>query len=92
MSPSVFSVKVKRRALRALKRLPAHYRLRVLELLEHLSTDPVPFRDYDLKKLRGFKDTFRVRIGDIRVVYTVDWGSRTIIVHFIGTREHAYKQ
>ena len=91
MSTSDFSVKVKRRALRTLERLPVHYRLRVLELLEHLAKNPIPFRDYDLKKLRGFEDTFRIRIGDIRVVYTIDWGSKTIMVHFIGTREHAYK-
>ena len=84
-------MKIKRRAVKALERLPEPYRLRVLKVLEELRSDPIPFRNYDVKKLRGFEDTFRIRIGDIRIVYTVSWSSKTIIVHFVGYREHAYR-
>jgi len=91
LSKSLFEVKVKRRAARALERLPEHYRLRVLEALDKLRVNPIPFKDYDIKRLKGFEDTFRIRIGDIRVVYTINWGSKTITIHFIGPREHAYK-
>ena len=86
-----FDVKVKRRALKALERLPRDYRLRVLEVLDELSINPIPLRKYDLKKLKGYRDTFRIRVGDIRIVYTVDWGSRSITVHYIGYRGRAYK-
>ncbi len=91
MSGNLFQIKVKRRAARALERLPEHYRFRVLEVLDKLRTNPIPFRDYDIKKLKGFDDTFRIRLGDIRVVYTINWSSKTITVHFIGPRERAYK-
>jgi len=86
-----FKVRIKRKAARILERLPKEYRLRVLEVLDRLETDPIPYKDYDIKKLKGFEDTFRVRIGDIRIVYTIDWGSRVITVHFIGPRGRAYK-
>ena len=92
LSRGFFKVKIKRRAVRALERIHRGYRIRVLETLDVLKINPVPLRDYDLKKLRGYEDTFRIRIGNIRIVYTVDWVSRTIIVHFIGYRESAYKQ
>ncbi|MEB3755295.1 MAG: type II toxin-antitoxin system RelE/ParE family toxin [Desulfurococcales archaeon] len=62
-----------------------------MEALDKLSINPIPIRSYDIKKLKGFNDTFRIRIGDVRVVYTVDWSSKTIIVHYIGPRERAYK-
>ncbi len=91
MSENLFKIKVKRRAARTLERLPENYRLSVLEVLDKLKTNPAPFRDYDVKKLKGFEDTFRIRIGDIRVVYTINWSSKTITVHFIGPRELAYK-
>ncbi len=91
MNNNVFDVKVKRRVFKALERLPRDYRLRVLEALDELSTNPVPFKKYDLKKLKGYEDTFRIRIGDIRIIYTIDWDSRNIIVHYIGPRESAYK-
>ena len=91
MGKNFFEIKVKRRVIRALEDLPERYRLRVLEVLDRLKVNPVPFRDYDIKKLKGFEDTFRIRIGDIRVVYTINWGSKTITVHFIGPRGRAYK-
>jgi len=91
LSENFFEIKVKRRAVRALELLPERYRLRVLEVLDRLKVNPVPFRDYDIKKLKGFEDTFRIRIGDIRVVYTINWSSKTITVHFIGPRGRAYK-
>ena len=90
-SSSFFSVKVKRRAFKALERLPTDYKLRVLEILDELSSNPIPYKGYDLKKLKGYKDTFRIRLGDLRIVYTIDWSSKSITVHYIGPRERAYK-
>lgn len=84
-------MRIKRKAAKTLERLPKEYRLRVLEVLDELKTNPVPYKNYDIKKLKGFEDTFRVRIGDIRIVYTIDWSSRIITVHFIGPRGRAYK-
>ncbi len=83
MSGDFFEIKVKRRAVRALERLPRHYKLRVLEVLDGLRVNPIPFKEYDVKKLKGFEDAFRIRIGDIRVVYTINWSSRIITIHFM---------
>ena len=91
MSEGLFRVKVKRKAIRTLERLPKDYGLRVLEVLDKLRINPLPFKDYDIKKLKGFEDTFRIRLGDIRIVYTIDWSSKIITVHFIGPRGRAYK-
>jgi len=86
-----FRVRVKHRAARALENLPREYQLKVLKVLETLEENPLPSQEYDLRKLRGFEDTFRIRLGSIRLVYSIDWVSGTIIVHFIGPRSRAYK-
>lgn len=38
-----------------------------------LKRNPAPVPEYDAKKLRGLKDIYRIRIGDIRMEYEVEW-------------------
>lgn len=63
---------------------------RVVEAIKLLSINPVPARHYDVKKLKGLEDTFRIRIGKIRIVYTIIWGDKVILVSRIGERESVY--
>ncbi|MGQ9690910.1 MAG: type II toxin-antitoxin system RelE family toxin [Thermoproteota archaeon] len=34
---------------------------------------------------------YRIRIGDLRIVYGVNWSEKKILIHFIGPREKAYE-
>jgi len=52
--------------------------------------NPVPTDYFDVKKLKGLTDTYRVRIGDIRIIYEVAWNERTIAILLIELRERAY--
>ncbi len=83
---------MKRRALKGLKNLDEESKLRdrVIENLEILKEYPIP-RLLNLKKLRGYEDTYRIRIGRIRIVYSINWGEGRMIIHFIGPREKAYR-
>ncbi len=91
MNENMFRVKIKRRAVKILERLPRDYRIRILEILDELKVNPLPYKRYDLKKLKGVEDAFRIRMGDVRIVYTIDWNNDIVIVHFIGFRRYAYK-
>ncbi len=42
--------------------MPIHYRKRAEELIETLKNDAVPAGLYDVKKLQGMDDTYRIRI------------------------------
>jgi len=44
-----------------------------------------------VKKLAGMKDTYRIRIGDIRVIYEVDWEVKEVRVLVVVQRESAYE-
>jgi len=84
----LFQVLTAPRARKALKRLPERYRRRIFELLLIFR---VPAEYYDIKKLKGQTDTYRARIGDIRVIYEISWDSKRVHVLLIERRERAYE-
>ncbi len=49
--------------------------------------EKLPFGD--IKKLKGFENEYRLRIGDLRVLFTVE--NDTIIINDIKPRGQAYK-
>ena len=59
-------------------KLPSHYQKHVKELLKTLEEDAVPAELYDLKKLEGREDEYRVRMGGIHILYAVFWNSESI--------------
>ena len=59
---------------------------RIAEALKILELDPVPAKLYDIRKLEGLKNTFRIRIGKIRIVYTIVWKDKVILVSRIEKR------
>jgi len=87
----MFAVNIKRKALRNLEKLSKKQKQRIATIIMVLKRDPIPFRKADVCKLRGYENTYRIRIGDLRIVYQVSWSERTILVHHIGPREAAYE-
>lgn len=86
----MFQVIASPRARKSLKKLPERYRQRINELLLIFRENPVPAEYYDIKKLKGRADTYRARIGDIRVIYEILWDSKMVHVLLIKRRERAY--
>jgi mRNA interferase RelE/StbE len=86
----LFQVIVSHRARKSIKKLPDHYKRRIIELLLIFRENPVPAEYYDVKKLKGYTDIYRARIGDVRVIYEVLWGLKRVHVLLIKRRERAY--
>jgi mRNA interferase RelE/StbE len=63
----------------------------MLELVSILKNEPIPYKAYDISKLRGRVDIYRIRLGDLRIVYHIDWISNFVDIEFIGPRGQAYK-
>jgi len=87
-----FRVLVNPKTEEKLKALPEANRKKIAELLDTLQENPIPVETFDIKKLKGLKDTCRVRVGRYRVVYTVFWDKKEIAVSKIEPRKSAYKQ
>ena len=39
-----------------------------------------------------WRDYFKLRIGDLRIIYKIQWEKNTIIVYAIGRRDKIYKK
>ncbi len=87
----MYLIKVAKRAEKSVLKMPSHYQKRVKALLKALEEDAVPTELYDIKKLEGREGEYRVRIGDIRILYAVFWNSESIEITDISWRGQAYK-
>ena len=81
-----YNVRISRTAERQLKKLPVDGQARVVRTVQALATDPRPRR---CRKLAGYKDVFRIRVGPYRVLYSVR--SDALIVLKIGQRKEVYR-
>ncbi|ACS33195.1 Plasmid stabilization system addiction module toxin, RelE/StbE family, C-term part [Thermococcus gammatolerans EJ3] len=52
-----------------------------------------PRDKFDIIKLKGSGDLdiYHVRIGEYRIIYSVNWKARRILIHKVKKREDAYK-
>ncbi len=87
----MFSVKVSRKAEKSLLSMPDRYKKRIKELLIVLENEAVPAKSYDTLKLESADNWYRIRIGDVRMIYEVMWNLQQIEVMKIEWRGRAYK-
>jgi len=83
-----FAVLVKPSARKELEALPDNVLARVVRKLEALGHAPRPA---GCKKLKGYKDQWRVRVGDWRVVYIIDDAAKVVSVTRIAHRSQVYE-
>lgn len=72
-----------------LRRLPRDLQARLGREMLKLETDPRPARS---KQLQGFKDTYRLRLGDWRIIYVIVDEQLIITVIKIGPRGDVYRR
>ena len=75
-------------ATKELKRLPELTRRRILRAVEALAEDPRPL---GVRKMVGTSRTYRIRVGDYRVIYSIDSDVVSIEVVRVRHRRDAYR-
>jgi mRNA interferase RelE/StbE len=83
-----YRITLKRTAIKDLRSLPKNMLGRVQALLDKLSTEPRP---RGTAKIQGEENMYRLRLGDYRIIYTLDDSTRTLDVLFIRHRRDVYK-
>jgi mRNA interferase RelE/StbE len=84
-----YRIEWKKSAIRELRSLPRELVSRIVNAVGELSSNPFPD---GVKKLRGAEQTFRIRIGSYRVVYTVTKATTMIEVIRVGHRKNVYER
>ena len=83
-----YTILLKRSAEKELANLPDEIHDRIVEKLQSLIENPNP---KGVKKLRGSKEAYRLRIGSYRVLYIIRKDESKIEVYSIAHRKDVYK-
>ena len=82
-----YEVVLSRKSLKFLGNLSPKDRARIKESLLKLGENPWSMQ---YKKLKGYP-FYRIRVGDYRIIYSVDESAKAVYVIRIGRRENVYK-
>lgn len=83
-----YEIEVSRTAEKQLRRLSQTDQQRVARKMWSLASDPFP---RGTRKLAGYEDVFRVRVGPWRMLYSVGAETLIIIILKIGHRGDVYR-
>lgn len=85
----MYKITIKKTAAKELNELPDKIAASITTAIFQLAENPRPA---GCKKLKGKKTEFwRIRIGDYRVIYTIDEGIKIIDIQKVGHRKDVYE-
>ena len=82
---TTYRIELNKKAKKFVDKLPPKERARIVKAL-HLLPD-----HGDTKPMRGYHEQYRLRVGDYRIIYTVNHGVLIVTVIDIGNRGDVYK-
>jgi mRNA interferase RelE/StbE len=85
-----YAFRWRERAVRQLRAIPQPAAMTILQALTPLGDDPRR-PDANVKKLAGYEDRYRLRVGDYRVIYDVTDKQLVILVVGVGHRREIYR-
>ena len=79
---------ISRSALKELKNIPKNEREAIKDKISKLTY--FPLARLDIKKLKGYHNVYRLRVGDYRIIFEYIKEKRTIKILKVGKREGFY--
>lgn len=84
-----FKIELKNSTEHDLKKINKQYISKIIEAIESLVENPFPVQS---KKLKGSESSYRLRVGDYRVIYQVDHVNNAIVIYHVRHRKDVYKR
>ena len=82
-----YKVVLSKRAEKDLQKLPASVVEKIIPVIVSLEDNPRPA---GCKKLKGYSDLWRLRIGDYRAIYSIEDVILLVDVRAVGNRKDVY--
>lgn len=82
----MYRIIIKKKAKKFIDRLPLNEKKRIVAAIELLPNGE------DIKKLKGHNDLLRLRVGEYRIICTVDHGELIVMVIDAGNRGEIYNR
>jgi mRNA-degrading endonuclease RelE of RelBE toxin-antitoxin system len=83
-----FELKPSKRIEKQIGKLDAALKLKLLDLMIKLKETPVPIDEFNVVKLSGSANTYRIRIQKIRIIYDVYWKEKRIEILKVDKRKN----
>ncbi|GAB6011753.1 type II toxin-antitoxin system RelE family toxin [Viscerimonas tarda] len=83
----MYKIIIKKKALKNLKIIPANYYKLIVSHVDELANNPRPF---GVKKLKAEEEKYRIRVGNYRIVYTIEDKILTVYIIDIDHRGKIY--
>lgn len=84
-----FKIEWKSSSENDIKKIDRQYIQKILDAIESISNNPFPIRS---RKLRSSESSYRLRVGDYRVIYQVNFENRVITIFYVRHRKDAYRK
>ena len=84
-----YGIRILPKAQRQIKGLPQDVQIRIRGVVDRLKQDPLP---HGAKKLVAAPDLYRLRVGDYRIVYSVQGSLLLILIVSVGHRSEVYRR
>ena len=85
-----YSVRTTKKAEKQIRALPESVKKKIGEIVDVLKNEAIPARRYDVKKIKGRKNIYRIRVGSYRMLYLLDENRITILL--VLHRSKAYEK
>ena len=82
----MYQILIKKRAKKFIDRLPLNEKRHIVSAIERLPDGE------DIKHIKGHSDLLRLRVGDYRIIYTVDNNRLIVCVIDAGNRGQIYNR
>jgi len=83
-----YRIEVSATAEKQIRKLKREDQIRVLRAIRPLATEPIP---PGTRKVRGYDDIYRIRVGTFRILYQIQGRRLLIIILKIGHRRDIYR-
>ena len=88
----MFRVFIGKKVNKTIQELDEKMKNKVKQVCEILAINPWPAKDFDLSKIEGIEDCFRIRIGKNRICYQVNTNLKEVTIYKIELKsETTYK-
>ena len=84
-----YEIELTGRAEREILKLNAAMFGRIRAAIDGLGKNPRPL---GVRKLRGRENEWRLRVGRVRVLYTIEDATRRILIHRVTDRKDVYRR
>ena len=85
---TMYEITLASSAEKEIDRLPGDIQQRIEKAIDSLKTNP---RLHGIIKLKGKENVYRIRVGDYRIIFTIDDKKRLIDVSYVRHRSKSYQ-